>query len=167
MGEVAAAGTGPRPELENHAADRVAVGEGRARARRPAVPVGAQEYVSGNANIDETSRDHAGSHYLQKTSAVGMYPQGASPYGVHGPERQCLGVVPERVREAGARPGGGQPPIACCGAARGTPMWTAPRRSPASTLEHTTVASTSGFGWWGGGRPLFVALTSGALASEL
>ncbi|MFZ4816901.1 MAG: NACHT domain-containing protein, partial [Phototrophicaceae bacterium] len=33
-------------------------------------------YTSGYANIDETYRD-AGSHYLQMTSAVGIYPQGA------------------------------------------------------------------------------------------
>lgn len=39
------------------------------------------EYVSGHANIDETS-NRVGPHYLQKTSAVGMYLPGASPYGV-------------------------------------------------------------------------------------
>ena len=39
--------------------------------------------VSGNANINETwSGYQVGPHYLQKTSAVGMYPQGRSPYGV-------------------------------------------------------------------------------------
>ncbi len=38
-------------------------------------------YESGYANIDETVRD-VGKHYLQSTSAVGMYPQGASPYGL-------------------------------------------------------------------------------------
>ncbi len=41
------------------------------------------EYQQGYANIDETyGSSKVGPHYLQKTSAVGMYPQGASPYGV-------------------------------------------------------------------------------------
>ena len=35
----------------------------------------------GYANIDET-RENAGPHNLQSTSAVGLYPQGASPYGL-------------------------------------------------------------------------------------
>jgi len=39
------------------------------------------EYQSGNANVDERMND-AGPYYLQKTSAVGMYPQGASPGAV-------------------------------------------------------------------------------------
>jgi formylglycine-generating enzyme required for sulfatase activity len=38
------------------------------------------EYVPGYANIDETYGD-VGPHYLQMTSAVGLYPQGASPCG--------------------------------------------------------------------------------------
>lgn len=37
------------------------------------------EYISGYANVNETAGE-AGPHYLQTTSAVGMYPQGASPY---------------------------------------------------------------------------------------
>ena len=45
-----------------------------------------KEYVSGNANIDETyGSSKVGLHYLQKTSAVGMYPYEKpeeSPYGV-------------------------------------------------------------------------------------
>ena len=45
-----------------------------------------KEYVSGNANIDETIQGcQVGTHYLQKTSAVGMYPHEKpeqSPYGV-------------------------------------------------------------------------------------
>ena len=44
-------------------------------------PWGGNEYEAGRANIDERS-GNAGPHYLQKTSAVGMYPHGASPYGV-------------------------------------------------------------------------------------
>ena len=44
-------------------------------------PWGGDEYKSGYANTDEVNYK-VGSHYLQKTSAVGMYPQGASPYGV-------------------------------------------------------------------------------------
>ncbi|RDH87532.1 MAG: hypothetical protein DIZ78_02880 [endosymbiont of Escarpia spicata] len=35
------------------------------------------EYESGRANIDETVRG-AGSHYLRRTTAVGIYPQGNS-----------------------------------------------------------------------------------------
>ena len=38
-------------------------------------------YQAGCANIDETYQN-VGPNYLQKTSAVGMYPHGASPYGV-------------------------------------------------------------------------------------
>jgi formylglycine-generating enzyme required for sulfatase activity len=49
-------------------------------------PWGGAEYRSGYANINETyakgGRKPVGKHYLQKTSAVGMYPQGASPYGI-------------------------------------------------------------------------------------
>jgi formylglycine-generating enzyme required for sulfatase activity len=37
--------------------------------------------VTGHANINETA-NKVGPHYLQKSSAVGMYPQGASHYGV-------------------------------------------------------------------------------------
>ena len=36
------------------------------------------EYVSGYANINETSR-HAGTHSLRQTTAVGIYPQGRNP----------------------------------------------------------------------------------------
>jgi formylglycine-generating enzyme required for sulfatase activity len=39
------------------------------------------QYEAGLANIDETM-DGAGPHYLARTTAVGLYPQGASPYGV-------------------------------------------------------------------------------------
>jgi formylglycine-generating enzyme required for sulfatase activity len=48
-------------------------------------PWGGDRYKSGYANIDETARfggSKAGPHFLGKTSAVGMYPQGVSPYGV-------------------------------------------------------------------------------------
>jgi formylglycine-generating enzyme required for sulfatase activity len=40
-----------------------------------------REYKAGRANIDETAGD-AGPHYLARTSAVGIYPQGASPEGL-------------------------------------------------------------------------------------
>jgi formylglycine-generating enzyme required for sulfatase activity/nucleoside phosphorylase len=39
------------------------------------------DYISGYANIDETF-NNVGSYYVRQTSAVGMYPQGASPYGL-------------------------------------------------------------------------------------
>ncbi|MBI3958286.1 MAG: SUMF1/EgtB/PvdO family nonheme iron enzyme [Chloroflexi bacterium] len=38
-------------------------------------------YLSGYANVDETEKQD-GPHYLQSSSAVGLYPQGASPYGL-------------------------------------------------------------------------------------
>ena len=44
-------------------------------------PWGGDSYQPGYANIDETY-ENAGLHNLQSTSAVGMYPQGASPYGL-------------------------------------------------------------------------------------
>jgi formylglycine-generating enzyme required for sulfatase activity len=40
-----------------------------------------EKYQIGYANINETYQQ-AGPHYLQKTSAVGMYPHGASLYGL-------------------------------------------------------------------------------------
>lgn len=39
------------------------------------------DYIPGYANIDETY-DRIGPYYLARTTAVGLYPQGASPYGV-------------------------------------------------------------------------------------
>jgi formylglycine-generating enzyme required for sulfatase activity len=43
-------------------------------------------YVSGYANIDETDRlrfgEKVGENFVGQTTAVGIYPQGASPYGV-------------------------------------------------------------------------------------
>lgn len=38
-------------------------------------------YISGYANIDETE-GRVGPYYLKQTTSVGIYPQGASPYGV-------------------------------------------------------------------------------------
>jgi formylglycine-generating enzyme required for sulfatase activity len=41
------------------------------------------EYVSGYANVNEVA-GKAGPHYLERTTAVGMYPQGANPaHGAH------------------------------------------------------------------------------------
>ena len=39
------------------------------------------DYIPGYANIDETWQEE-GPYYIRQTTAVGMYPQGASPYGV-------------------------------------------------------------------------------------
>ena len=39
------------------------------------------EYIPGYVNVDETENDD-GPHYLKMTSAVGVYPQGVSPYGL-------------------------------------------------------------------------------------
>jgi formylglycine-generating enzyme required for sulfatase activity len=39
------------------------------------------DYRAGYANIDETTAN-AGPSYLKQTTAVGLYPQGTSPYGV-------------------------------------------------------------------------------------
>ncbi|MBI1299715.1 SUMF1/EgtB/PvdO family nonheme iron enzyme [bacterium] len=39
------------------------------------------EYISGYANVDETEKKN-GPHKLGQTSAVGLYPQGVSPYGI-------------------------------------------------------------------------------------
>ncbi|MCB1739801.1 MAG: SUMF1/EgtB/PvdO family nonheme iron enzyme [Gammaproteobacteria bacterium] len=39
------------------------------------------EYRSGYANVDETETK-SGPHYLRQTTAVGVYPQGESPYGL-------------------------------------------------------------------------------------
>lgn len=44
-------------------------------------PWGGQKYREGYANVDEMEKQD-GPHYLQQTSAVGLYPQGASPFGV-------------------------------------------------------------------------------------
>ena len=110
-----------------------------------------KEYVSGNANIDETYGTKVGPHYLQKTSAVGMYSHEKpeqSPYGVADLSGNvwewCLNEYekPERIQEEGdayrvlrggswygtCRPRlGARPPTAT-----GTPF----------------VTTTSGFGWW-------------------
>lgn len=40
-----------------------------------------KEYISGYANVDETEGKD-GPHYLHSSSAVGLHPQGASPYGL-------------------------------------------------------------------------------------
>ena len=74
------------------------------------------EVASGRANINET-RGNAGPHYLWQTSAVGLYPDGASPCGAldmagnvwewclneyENPERQGLGGDARRVVRGGS-----------------------------------------------------------------
>jgi len=80
-----------------------------------AYPWGAA-YTPGWANINETA-DKSGPHYLRQTSAVGIYPPGASPYGLldmagnvwewclderDAPERQGQKGSAERVVRGGA-----------------------------------------------------------------
>ena len=57
-------------------------GSRRPVADKPALTIpGDLDYQSGYANINETWEE-AGSHYLQRTTAVGIYPQGDSLQGV-------------------------------------------------------------------------------------
>lgn len=46
-----------------------------------AYPWGSQ-YLAGSANINEKTDNDAKTHYLDRTSAVGVYPRGVSPEGV-------------------------------------------------------------------------------------
>jgi formylglycine-generating enzyme required for sulfatase activity len=55
--------------------------EKAARGRDGRIYPWGNDYIAGYANIDETY-DKIGPYYLQTTSAVGMYPQGRSPYGL-------------------------------------------------------------------------------------
>ena len=60
--------------------------EKAARGERGLAYPWGDDYRSGFANVDETDtidgREKAGPWYLRQTTAVGLYPQGHSPYGV-------------------------------------------------------------------------------------
>ena len=56
------------------------------------------DYQPGFANINETYGD-AGPHYLARTSAVGIYPHGASPEGVLDLAGNVWGVVSQRIQQ--------------------------------------------------------------------
>ncbi len=127
-----------------------------------------EDYEPGYANIDETASiigTKIGPHYLQKTSAVGMYPQGASPDGVLDLSGNvwewCLNEYqnPERAQEDSSanhvlRGGSWHDSVELASALARVDGW---------HYAH----SPSGFGWWWRWRPLSVALASDALISEL
>jgi formylglycine-generating enzyme required for sulfatase activity len=64
-------------------------------------------YRTGYANVKETGDKAVSTYYLEQTTAVGLYPQGASPYGVEDMVGNvwewCLNEVdnPERIEPSG------------------------------------------------------------------
>ncbi|WP_343420034.1 SUMF1/EgtB/PvdO family nonheme iron enzyme [Candidatus Flexifilum breve] len=50
-------------------------------------------YRVGHANLDEQAEGF-GPYFLNRTTAVGNYPQGASPFGVFDMDWDDLGMVP-------------------------------------------------------------------------
>jgi Sulfatase-modifying factor enzyme 1 len=98
---------GVQAEARYPAADRMAMGASSARARWGEFPWG-EGYEPGFANINETYQE-AGPHNLSRTSAVGIYPQGASAEGVldlaGNVWEWCLNEYekPERIQAAGTQ----------------------------------------------------------------
>lgn len=111
-------------------------------------PWGGQEYKAGFANVNQTEKT-VGSNNLQQTLAVGMYPQGASPFGVEEMSGNVWGVLPEQVLQS-QRPGfGAETDLRAAGAGR--VMVHQHRRlvlwRPGATSLTTTTSSTGVSGW--------------------
>ncbi len=125
---------------------------------------GGQEYESGRANIDETVGER-GTHYLQSTSAVGMYPHGASPFGIQDMSGNvwewCLNSYDDPDY---CLPGGDMTRVVRGGSwGRNADVAAACVRYRVQSYRPGQLRRVSG----GGGRPCSVALDSDSLGSGL